>query len=101
MSQRNIGVGVIGLGMVSQVAHLPSIASVPRLQLCAVADINSALAATVAARVGTGTSIYSTHKDLLAQAQLDAAVVVAHRHRTAAIVRDVLASKRHVLSEKP
>lgn len=92
--------GVIGAGMVAQLAHLPAAAQCAGVQVVALADLDLDLARRVAARWGIA-RVHGSHQALLADAQVQAVLVVTHRHATAAIVGDALAAGRHVLAEKP
>lgn len=95
-----VTIGVIGAGMVAQIAHLPAIAQVPGLRLAAIADLDLGLARGVAARFCIP-RVCASHAELLADPAIGAVVVVTHRHRSAAIVRDALRAGKHVLCEKP
>lgn len=92
--------GVVGAGMVSQVAHLPAIAAAPGARLAAIADLDADLARRVADRHGAAKA-YEGHRALLADPDIDAVVVVTHRRLTGSIVHDALAAGKAVLSEKP
>lgn len=96
----NIRIGVIGTGMVSQIAHLPAMARTPHAQIMALADHNIALAQQVAKRFNVP-YIYNHHTELIEDKNIDAVVIVTHRHITSNIVRDALSAGKHVLSEKP
>ncbi|OQA34722.1 MAG: putative oxidoreductase YdgJ [Betaproteobacteria bacterium ADurb.Bin341] len=95
-----IKVGVIGAGMVSQLAHLPAISRTLGLNLVAIADLDEALASQVARRYNVK-RVYSSHTLLLDDLDIDAVVIVTHRNTTAAVVRDALLRGKNVLSEKP
>jgi predicted dehydrogenase len=92
--------GVIGLGMVSQLVHLPAVYKTYGLELVAIADLDEALASRVARRYGVK-QVYPIHAPLLSCPDVDAIVVITHRNVTASIVRDALQCGKHVLSEKP
>jgi predicted dehydrogenase len=99
-SKRCLRLGVIGVGMVSQLAHLPAIARVAQLELAGLADLNEALADGVANRHGVK-RVYCTDTCLLDDADIDAVAIVTHRSKTAEVVRDAIQSGKHVFSEKP
>lgn len=92
--------GVIGVGMVSQLAHLPAISSTVELELVAIADLDEALAKRVKRRYGME-HVHSSHTTLLDEPEIDAVAIVTHRHATAALVREALQRGKHVFSEKP
>jgi predicted dehydrogenase len=93
-------VGVIGAGRVAQIAHLATFSQVEGARLVALADLRPELAALVAARWNVGRT-YGDHRELLADPDVDAVVVVTQRSQTAAIVAEALRAGKHVLSEKP
>jgi predicted dehydrogenase len=93
-------VGVIGAGRVAQLGHLGPLAGVEDAQVTALADLRGDLAALVAAHFGIP-KVYATHRELLADPEVDAVVVVTQRTQTAGIVGEALRAGKHVLSEKP
>jgi predicted dehydrogenase len=95
-----IRLGVIGVGMVSQLAHLPAIGRTVGLKLVAIADMNESLAKQVAKR-HVAECIHSVHTSLLDDPDINAVAIVIHRNGTAALVRDALQRGKHVFSEKP
>ncbi len=95
-----VRIGVIGAGRVAQIAHLATLSQLPGASVVALADLRPQLSALVAARWGIA-RVYGDHRELLADGQIDAVVVVVQRSQTAAIVADALRAGKHVLSEKP
>jgi predicted dehydrogenase len=93
-------IGIVGAGMVGQMCHLANFASNPACRVVAVADLRPELAAAAAAKFGIS-RVYHTHRELLADDEVSAVVVVTRRRATGPIVLDALNSGRHVLSEKP
>ncbi len=93
-------VGIIGTGMVSQIAHLPAIAALKNIRLESIADHDLNRANEVARRFKCN-AVFSSDQELFKKAVLDAVVVVVPRHKTAAIVKAALTRGLHVLSEKP
>ncbi len=94
------GIGIVGAGMVGQMCHLANFMANPACSVVAIADLRTDLASAAARKFGV-TRVYRTHLDLLADADVDAVVVVTRRRATGPIVLDALGSGRHVLSEKP
>lgn len=86
--------------MVGQMCHLANFAANPACRVVAVADLRPDLAAAAAQKFGIS-RVYGTHRDLLADSDVSAVVVVTKRRATGPIVLDALNSGRHVLSEKP
>lgn len=95
-----IRLGVVGAGMVSQIAHLPAIAAAKGLELAAIADLDEKLAGEIARRYRIE-RIYASDRQLLEDSDIDAVAIIIHRHKTEAAVRDALLSGKHVFSEKP
>jgi predicted dehydrogenase len=93
-------VGVIGAGRVAQIAHLATLSRVEGARVVALADLRPELAALVAARWNVARA-YREHRELLADPDVDAVVVVTQRSQTAGVVADALRAGKHVLSEKP
>jgi predicted dehydrogenase len=93
-------VGIIGAGRVAQIAHLATLSQVAEARLVSLADLRPELASLVAARWNIP-RVYAGHRELLADPDVDAVVVVTQRSQTAAIVADALRAGKHVLSEKP
>src|SRR5689334_9912963 len=86
--------------MVGQMCHLANFAANPACRVVAIADLRPDLAAAAAQKFGVP-RIYATHRELLADGEVSAVVVVTKRRATGPIVLDALNSGRHVLSEKP
>jgi predicted dehydrogenase len=94
------GIGIIGTGMVGQMCHLANFVANPACRVVAIADLRPDLAAAAAQKFGIS-RVYATHRDMLADDEVSAVVVVTKRRATGPIVLDALNSGRHVLSEKP
>jgi predicted dehydrogenase len=99
-AQRTITIGLIGAGMVGQLAHLANFTSLPGCRVAALAELRPDLAQAAATRFGVP-KIYPSHRELLQDPEIEAVVVVTRRPATGPIVLDALSSGRHVLSEKP
>jgi predicted dehydrogenase len=95
-----IGIGFVGAGMIGQLAHIGNFVDLPGCRLAAVADLRSELGRLAAERYRIG-KLYPSHRELLADANVDAVVVVTRRPAMGPIVRDALRAGKHVLSEKP
>lgn len=86
--------------MVGQMCHLANFAANPACRVVAIADLRPDLAAAAAQKFDIA-RVYGTHRELLADSEVSAVVVVTKRRATGPIVLDALNSGRHVLSEKP
>lgn len=91
-------VGVIGLGEIGQ-AHCDALASLPHVEVVAVADLDAARADATAARLGA--TAHTDHRDLLERARPDAVVVATPDQLHRVPVVDAAGAGVHVLVEKP
>lgn len=93
--------GVIGLGEVAQVVHLPVLRSLPELyEITAVCDISPTLLKSVGGRYGVNAR-YDSATELLERAELDCVLVINSDEYHAECVTAALARDIHVLVEKP
>jgi len=94
-------VGVIGLGEVAQVVHLPILESLPHLfEISAVADISPTLRTLAGDRYGVERRYADLH-DMVREAPLDAVLVLnSDEYHTESVVASLDAGL-HVLVEKP
>jgi predicted dehydrogenase len=96
---RHARVGVIGLGRVAQLHHLPNLAQSPRVEIAAVCDLSHDLATRVADRYALSPgAVAGTAADLLSR-DLDAVVVANRNHGP--VVRSALDAGLQVFVEKP
>ncbi len=93
--------GVIGLGEVAQVVHLPVLQSLPHLfEVRAACDISPALLAGVGDRFGIPARFTAT-SEMMAAGELDAVLVLNSDEYHAECVIEALEHGLHVLVEKP
>ncbi len=94
-------VGLIGLGEVAQVVHLPVLQSLPHLfEVRAGCDISPMLREQVGRRYGIP-ACYATAEEMLAAGDLDAVLVLNSDEYHAECVTTALEHGLHVLVEKP
>ncbi|WP_216852897.1 Gfo/Idh/MocA family protein [Phytoactinopolyspora halotolerans] len=97
---RRLKVGVVGLGEVAQVVHLPILASRPELfEISAVCDVSPTLVATLGDRYRVP-GRYGEVSDLLSH-DLDAVMVLTSDEYHTDIVTAACRAGRHVFVEKP
>jgi predicted dehydrogenase len=98
---RPLRVGVVGLGEVAQVVHLPILESLPDLyEVVAVADISPALRELAGDRYGVERR-YSDAAEMVGAAPLDCVLVLnSDEYHTESVVA-ALGAGLHVLVEKP
>jgi predicted dehydrogenase len=97
---RPLGIGFVGAGMVGQVAHLANYLDLGGCRVVALAELRSELGRAAASRFGVK-KLYKSHRELLADDEVHAVVVVTRPQAHGPIVLDALEAGRHVLSEKP
>jgi len=100
-----IKLGIIGLGGIAQVMHLPYLTGVegggiPGIEVQAISDINGALAKAVGKRYHIQ-RVFSDYKNMLKSCDLDAIAVLTGGATHAPICIDALNSGMHVFVEKP
>ncbi|MCL4509377.1 MAG: Gfo/Idh/MocA family oxidoreductase, partial [Chloroflexi bacterium] len=95
-----IGVGVIGVGTIAEMNHLPGYQRQSDVRIVAVADINGERAKTVAAKFGAPHA-YTDYRELLANPEIQAVSVCTPNFQHAPVSIDALKAGKHVLSEKP
>ncbi len=90
-----IGVGIVGMGQIARVQHLPALAATAGLKLLAVAN-------PVAVAVPDGVSLHGSLDALLAEAPgVDAVAICTPPQVRYDLARAALDAGRHVLLEKP
>jgi predicted dehydrogenase len=95
-----VRIGVVGAGAIAQLAHLPVLAKMRGTTLAAVCDNDRPKARALADRFGVP-DVFTDIEDLLELDDLDAVVVATPNHLHEPHVLAALASKRHVLCERP
>jgi len=92
-------VGVLGLGNVAQIMHIPYLDDYEQFELVALADVYPPILSAVAERYRVARR-YTDWRELIAQPDLDAVVLChAGSHRDAVIA--ALEAGKHVFVEKP
>jgi predicted dehydrogenase len=95
-----VKIGVVGAGAIAQLAHLPVLSKRRGAELVAVCDNDGPKARALADRFGIPDT-FTDIEDLLALDQLDALVIATPNHLHEPHTLAALASKRHVLCERP
>lgn len=93
-------VGLLGLGAIAQVVHLPVLHSMRGVKLAGVCDVDRTKASAIASRFGIE-RVYRSDDDVFADPHLDAIVICtpSYLHHSQAIA--ALEAAKHVLVEKP
>ena len=100
MADTHIRYGVIGSGTIG-VEHTLNVLALDDTSVTAIADTNEVSRAAGLEAAGPGTTVYTDYRDLLADDDVDAVVVVTPNFTHFDVMRDVFASGKHVLCEKP
>ena len=95
-----VRIGVVGAGAIAQLAHLPVLSKMRGAELRAVCDNDRPKARALADRFGVP-DVFTDIEDLLELAELDAVVIATPNHLHEPHVLSALASKLHVLCERP
>ncbi len=93
-------IGIIGGGMIAQIAHLPFYLSDSRCRVAAVAEFRPSLVAALTGAVGNA-AIVADHDALLKDSAIDAVVISMPRSATGPITLAALEAGKHVMTEKP
>ena len=96
----SLKIGLIGGGMIGQIAHLPFYLRDHRCQVAAVAEQRPSLIRYLREMPGIG-RIVADHRQLLADPDISAVVIVAPRPATGPLVLEALRAGKDVLAEKP
>jgi predicted dehydrogenase len=93
-------VGVLGLGSIAQVVHLPILSQLEGMKLVAVCDADHAKARAIAARFGIP-RVHLSDEQVFRSDDLDAIVICTPSHLHAQQAAAALEAGKHVLVEKP
>lgn len=93
-------IGLLGLGAIAQVVHLPILHSLPGVKLAGVCDVDRSKASAIASRFGIE-RVYRSDDDVFADPSIDAIIICtpSYLHHGQGIA--ALQSGKHVLIEKP
>jgi len=100
MTAKPIRIGLIGGGMMSQVAHLPFYLADARCEVLRVAESRPSLVAALGKQLGSD-RVVADHGALLEDATIEAVVISAPRPATGPLTLAALAAGKHVMTEKP
>ncbi|MFZ2324020.1 MAG: Gfo/Idh/MocA family oxidoreductase [Ignavibacteriaceae bacterium] len=93
-------IGVIGLGGVAQLVHLPNLIKLPNVELNAVAETNKNRLNTISDKFNIKQK-FSNYKDLLEKSDVEAVIVATPTSTHKDIAIDCLQAGKDVLVEKP
>ncbi len=93
-------VGVIGLGGIAQLVHLPNLAKLSNAEVTSVAEIDKRKLTAIADKFKIQNR-YHDYKDLLTDSDVDAVIIATPTNVHAEIAIEALKNGKHVLVEKP
>lgn len=99
-AEDEVRVGVLGLGAIAQVVHLPILSQMKGVNLIAVCDADRGKARAIAARFGIP-RVHETDEQVFRSDDLDAIVICTPSHLHEPQARAALEAGKHVLVEKP
>lgn len=95
-----VRIGFVGVGAMGQCAHLKNYATLPNCEVSAIAELRPELGRKVAAKHGVP-RVYSDHRAMLAEEQLDGIVASQPFTRHGQLVPELLEAGVPVFTEKP
>jgi predicted dehydrogenase len=95
-----IRIGVVGVGAIAQIAHIPVLAKMRGAQLVALCDNDGPKARSLADRFGVP-DVFTDIEDLLEFDELDAVIITTPNHLHEPHVLSALQAGVHVLCERP
>jgi predicted dehydrogenase len=93
-------VGIVGLGEVAQLMHLPLLADDSRFEIAAVTDVSPGLTDFIAARYGVAVK-HRSAAALIADPRLDAVFILTPDYLHAELIEQAIVADKHVFVEKP
>lgn len=93
-------IGVIGLGTVAQLVHLPNLSKINNAEISAVAEVKQSRLNAVADKFGVKAR-FKNYIDMLEQTELDAVIIATPTSTHKDIAIDCLNAKKDILVEKP
>ena len=99
MSEMPVRIGLLGLGSIAQVVHLPILGQLAGARLVAVCDADEQKARAIGGRVGA--RIMRTDEEVFRSDDVDAVVICTPSHQHAEQAIAALEAGKHVLVEKP
>ena len=100
MTDQKTKVGVIGLGGIAQLVHLPILAKLDNAVVTSVAEINKSRLITLADKFNVKER-YKDYKELLEKSDVDAVIISTPTASHKDIAIDCLKAKKDILVEKP
>lgn len=93
-------IGVIGLGTIAQLVHLPIINKLNNVQLVGLAEINKNRLQSIGEKYPSANR-YTDYKEMLGSEKLDAVIITTPTNSHTQIAIDSIKAKTNILIEKP
>jgi len=100
VAKRPLRLGVIGVGVVAQVNHLPALKGRRDVEVVAISDDDVEKARMVAQHFGIGRAV-ADYEALLRTDEIEAVIIATPNHLHAPMTQAALGYGKHVLCEKP
>lgn len=95
-----VKIGVIGLGGVAQLVHLPNLTKVSNAELTAVAEVNKNRLLTISDKFNVKQR-FTNYNDMLEKSDIEAVIIATPTSTHTDIAIDCLNAGKDVLVEKP
>lgn len=93
-------IGVVGLGSVAQLVHLPNLSKINNAEITAVSEIKSSRLNAIAEKFGVKAK-YRDHLEMLEKSELDAVIIATPTSTHKDIALDCIKAGKDILIEKP
>lgn len=97
---KKINISIIGVGAISDSAHIPGLFSIPRSNIVSVCDIDEKQLGFISKQFAINNT-ETDYKKILADASVEAVIIATDAPNHAQIVCDSLNAGKHVFVEKP
>jgi len=95
-----VNIGIIGLGSIAQLVHLPELKKLHNANVVAVSEINKNRLVTVGEKFGIK-NLYTDYNEMLEKETLDAVIIATPTDMHLPIALACIQKKKHLLVEKP
>ena len=100
MEQKQLNLGLIGVGRIGKVHGEHLAYRIPRARLAAISDVNLEAAQAFGARLGVS-PVVADHLALLNDPSIDAVVICSPTDLHATMIAEAAAAGKHIFCEKP
>ena len=95
-----VKIGIIGLGSIAQLVHLPMLKKLNNANVTAVSEINKSRLVSVGEKFGIK-NLYTNYEEMLEKEELDAVIISTPTDSHLPIALTCIEKKKHLLVEKP